>query len=128
MCLNNTNKHMTFVSKQCTQHRCSNNTNRRTTFMSISYEPMKNKFRKTIIAKLWPMKFVMQSLIFAQSFHLNLSNFLIETCELQTSFVFNVTWVFGCNNVVVKLYYEEIPDDKSKSTSRLYALMDKEMD
>jgi hypothetical protein len=30
------------------------------TFVSIPYEPMKNKFHMTIIAKLWPMKFVMQ--------------------------------------------------------------------
>jgi len=28
------------------------------TFVSIPYEPMKNKFRMIIIAKLWPMKFV----------------------------------------------------------------------
>jgi hypothetical protein len=29
------------------------------TSMSILYEPMKNKFHTPIIAKLWPMKFVM---------------------------------------------------------------------
>jgi len=27
----------------------------------IPYKPMKNKFCMTIIAKLWPMKFVMES-------------------------------------------------------------------
>jgi hypothetical protein len=29
------------------------------TSMFIPYEPMKNKFYITIIAKLWPIKFVM---------------------------------------------------------------------
>jgi len=29
------------------------------TFMSIPYKPMKSKICITIIAKLWPMKFVM---------------------------------------------------------------------
>jgi hypothetical protein len=29
------------------------------TFMSIPYEPMESKFYTTIIAKSWPMKFVM---------------------------------------------------------------------
>jgi len=29
-------------------------------FVSISYEPMDNKLRTIIIAKSWPMKFVMQ--------------------------------------------------------------------
>jgi hypothetical protein len=57
-CLNNTNKHMTFVSKQCTRHQCSNNTNSWMTSVSIPYEPMKNKFCMIIIAELWPMKFV----------------------------------------------------------------------
>ncbi len=59
MCLNNTNKHMTFVSKQCTWHRCLNNTSSWMTSVSIPYEPMKRKFCMIIIAKLWPMKFMM---------------------------------------------------------------------
>ncbi len=54
------NKHMTFMFKQCTQHRFSNNTNRWMIFVSIPYEPIDNKFRTTIIANSWPMKFVMQ--------------------------------------------------------------------
>jgi hypothetical protein len=52
------NRHMTFMSEQCTQCWSSNNTNGWMTSMSISYEPMKRKFHKTIIVKLWPMKFV----------------------------------------------------------------------
>jgi hypothetical protein len=31
-------------------------------------------------------------------------------------------------DIVVKLYYEEVPYEKFKSTSKLYALMDKVMD
>ncbi len=30
-------------------------------FVSILYEPKKNKLHMTIIAKLWPMKFVMSN-------------------------------------------------------------------
>jgi len=51
---------MTFVSKQCTWHGCSNSTSRVMTFVFVPYEPMKSKFCMTIIAKLWPMKFMMQ--------------------------------------------------------------------
>jgi len=36
---------MTFMFKQCAQHRYSNNTNRWMTFVSIPYKPMKNRFR-----------------------------------------------------------------------------------
>ncbi len=41
------------------EYWCSNNTNNWMTFMSIIYKPIKNQFHMTIIAKLWPMKFVM---------------------------------------------------------------------
>jgi hypothetical protein len=53
------NRHMTFVFKQCTQHRCSNITSRWRTSTCIPHKPMKRKFHTTIIAKSWPMKFVM---------------------------------------------------------------------
>jgi hypothetical protein len=58
-CLNNMNRHRTFVFKQCAQYQCSNNTSRWMTFMFIPYEPMKNKFCMTTIAKSWSIKFVM---------------------------------------------------------------------
>jgi len=61
MCLNDTNMHMTFVSKQCAQYQCSNNINRWITFMCIPHKPMKNKFHAIIIAKTWPIKFVMHA-------------------------------------------------------------------
>jgi hypothetical protein len=51
---------MTFVFKQCTWHRCSNNISRLMTFVFIPYGPMIFFFCMIIIAKLWPMKFVMQ--------------------------------------------------------------------
>jgi hypothetical protein len=54
---------MTFVYKQCTWHWCSNNISRWMISMSIPYKPMKKKFHTTIIAKLWPMKFVIQELL-----------------------------------------------------------------
>ncbi len=41
MWLNNTNRHMTLVSKQCAWHRCSNNTSRWITSMFIPYGRMK---------------------------------------------------------------------------------------
>jgi hypothetical protein len=53
---------MTFVSKQCTQHQCSN-TNKWMTSMSNPHKPLKNKFHTIIIAQLWPMKFLMMSII-----------------------------------------------------------------
>jgi hypothetical protein len=40
--------------KQCTQHWCSNDVSRWMTYMSIPYEPMKNRFHMTIIAKFNP--------------------------------------------------------------------------
>ncbi len=43
------------------EYRCSNNTNKWMTFVFIIYKPIKNQFHMTIIAKLWPMKFVMCS-------------------------------------------------------------------
>jgi hypothetical protein len=43
LCLSNTNRHMTFMSKQCTCHQCSNNTNRWMTFVFIPYEFMKKQ-------------------------------------------------------------------------------------
>jgi hypothetical protein len=49
---------MTFVFKQCTQHRCSNNKRRWMTSMFVSYEVMKSKFRMIITAKSLPIKFV----------------------------------------------------------------------
>jgi hypothetical protein len=58
-CLNNMNRHMTFVSKQCARYQCLNNTSKWMTFVFIPYEPMKSKFHTTIIAKSWPIKFVM---------------------------------------------------------------------
>jgi hypothetical protein len=54
------NKHMTFMSKQCTWHQCSNNTSRWMTSMFISYKLIKSKFHITIITKSWPMWFVMK--------------------------------------------------------------------
>jgi hypothetical protein len=57
--LYNMNRHMIFVFKQCGWHQCSNNTSKWMTFMSIPYEPIKSRFCMTIIAKLWPMKFIM---------------------------------------------------------------------
>ncbi len=54
------NRHMTFMFKQCWWHQCSNNTNRWMTSMSSPYKLMKNTFCMTIIAKSWPMKFVMK--------------------------------------------------------------------
>ncbi len=59
LCLNDTNRHMTFVSKKYTWYQSSNNTNRWMTSMFIPYEPMKSRFRTTIITKSWPIKFVM---------------------------------------------------------------------
>jgi hypothetical protein len=73
---NNTNRQITFMFKQCTQHRCSNSTSRWLTFVTISYEPMKNKFHTTIITKSWPMKFVM----------INLSHPLWMTINFNTYF------------------------------------------
>jgi hypothetical protein len=54
-CLNTNGAH---YLKSCARLLCVNNMNRHTTFVSILYEPMRNKFRTIIIAKLWPMKFV----------------------------------------------------------------------
>jgi hypothetical protein len=51
--------HMAFMFKQCTQHQGLNNTDRCLTSVSIPYKPMKWKFCMNIIAKSWPMKFVM---------------------------------------------------------------------
>jgi hypothetical protein len=55
---------MTFMNKQCIVHQYSNITSRWMTSVSIPYEPMKNKFHTTIIAKLWPMKFMMYVFLF----------------------------------------------------------------
>jgi hypothetical protein len=54
------------------------NTNRWMTSMFIPYEPMKNRFCKIIIAKSWPMKFVMCIHIYKRfdSFHRDLTWFL----------------------------------------------------
>jgi len=40
-------------------HMTANNISRWMTFVFIPYKPMENKFHMTIIAKLWPMKYVM---------------------------------------------------------------------
>jgi len=47
--------HMTFMSKQCAQHLCLNNMNKQMIPMYMPYEPIKNRFCMTIIAKwsLW---------------------------------------------------------------------------
>jgi len=44
-----------------------------------------------------------QGLILSQSFHLNLSNFLIETCDLHNSFLLGATWTLNCNKHGYKL-------------------------
>jgi len=51
--------HMTFVFKQYAQYQYSNNISRWMTSMFNPNEPIKRRFRMTIIVKLCPMKFVM---------------------------------------------------------------------
>jgi hypothetical protein len=105
MCLNNTNKHMTFVYKQCTWHRCLNNTSSWMTFASTPYEPMKRKFRMIIIPKLWPMKFMMWGAMWPR-FGANLSVKwkLLSQCvylKLKTivflNFVVKIEYNYICN-------------------------------
>ncbi len=69
-----------------------------------------------------------QGLILTRSFHLNLSIFLFETCELKKHFFLLQHVLSTTTDVVVKLYYEEVPNEKFMSTSRLQASMDKAMD
>jgi hypothetical protein len=57
-----------------------------------------------------------------------LSIFLIETCDLQKSFFLGVNELLVAADMAVKLYYEEVPNEKLSSPSRLQALMDKAMD
>ncbi len=80
LCLNNTKMHVTFVFKQCT-----NDTSRWMTFVFILNEPMESKFRTTIIAKLWPMKFLIHP------------HYLIMFMELQTIIRF---WFHGCETFI----------------------------
>ncbi len=47
--------------------------------MYIPYEPMKNRFRTTIIAKLWPMKFVM--LLIHSTIHTNPIKLKLSKCD-----------------------------------------------
>jgi hypothetical protein len=60
-----------------------------------------------------------QGLIFTWYFHMNFSIFLFETCELQKHFFLVQHELLVMANFAIKLYYEEVPDKKFRSTSKL---------
>jgi hypothetical protein len=57
--------------------------------MSIPYEPMKSKFRMTIIAKSWPIKFVMIRLKNKNKIHIPIHNgFNLVACPWKMTYIY----------------------------------------
>jgi hypothetical protein len=57
-----------------------------------------------------------------------LSIFLIKTCDLQKPILLGEECELSGVDVVIKLYYEEVLDEKLSSPFKLHAFMDKVMD
>jgi len=123
--LKNTNRHMTFVFKQCAWHQCSNNTSRWMTSMSIPYEIMKSRFHMINTAKLWSILFV-NALVFHKwnplsyvmtiklvylyqktqifMFAWSISRFIIIWCENILKFIL-LSWCIATQKIWLQIYW-----------------------
>jgi hypothetical protein len=129
LCLKDTNKHMTFMFKQCTWYRwyrCSNNTSRWMTSMFISYKPMKNKFRMTIITKLWPIKFMIRKVLLEYhalvlKMHWDVDTIKQSTHNLELFYNLEVMWGLFCIMPMLEgiMNWSKFPSLKSVTTLAL---------